>query len=513
MTLQSIEEEQLGELTKIGQGGQGIVFAAPKVHISFAPSMVYKRYKRETLAALKAGALSGMPQLLESFAPDKQRRLIKISAWPCAVVEKEGSPVGFLMPSIPEAFFISLKTVKGSTRTIAEFQHLLNEPSYLDERGIRISETQKYTLIRELASSLAFLHEHDIYVGDMSPKNLLFSLVPNPAVYFLDCDAMRVSGVSALADVETVGWEVPAGEPVATKESDVYKMALLALRLLAGDQDESDPTQLPASMPDNLRQLITDTLTKPPEDRPLPAVWIYLLDEVLKGTSSAPPPRGRPVQSASRNVSAPKPQMRSRPGRETAERPPVHAPQAATAYYQPATPNAATSKLSGSTAVALAAVAGLVVMGVVLANTLSGGNSGSSSSRTVTSYTTERSAAASAPTTVAFAAPPLYQGMDATGYVRCPEGLPLSESGRRAGIGSESTSCQFAKAVGESYWQKNSIYSPGSGVVLAYSDAIDCRDKPGADCDGSAFKMYCSFESNGPWVECTNPTGARVYLF
>jgi hypothetical protein len=75
------------------------------------------------------------------------------------------------------------------------------------------------------------LHKHGVCVGDISPKNLLFALIPHPAVYFIDCDAMRIDGVSVLRQVETPGWQVPAGEELATVYSDTYKLGLLALRL------------------------------------------------------------------------------------------------------------------------------------------------------------------------------------------------------------------------------------------------------------------------------------------
>ena len=135
------------------------------------------------------------------------------------------------MPAIPEEFFIELTTVRGVSSTAAEFQHILNHASVLAARGIEIDEAQRYSLLREVASALAFLHKHGVCVGDISPKNLLFSLQPHEAVYFIDCDAMRINDVSALPQVETPGWDTPAGEELATIYSDTYKLGLLALRL------------------------------------------------------------------------------------------------------------------------------------------------------------------------------------------------------------------------------------------------------------------------------------------
>jgi hypothetical protein len=40
-----IDRDKLGVLTKVGQGGQGVVYRAPKVRTRFAPWMVFKEYK------------------------------------------------------------------------------------------------------------------------------------------------------------------------------------------------------------------------------------------------------------------------------------------------------------------------------------------------------------------------------------------------------------------------------------------------------------------------------------
>jgi hypothetical protein len=526
MANQVIDEERLGDLRKIGQGGQGVVYEAPKAHTDFAPTMVYKKYKAETLSTLNPDALQAMPQLVDGMAPDNQRRLIAIAAWPCAVVTTGGAIAGFVMPAIPEQFFIQIQTVKGTASAPAEFQHLLNEPSYLEARGIHIDDTQRYSLLRELASDLTFLHGNGICVGDMSPKNLLFSLTPRPAIYFVDCDAMNINGVSALAEVETNGWEVVAGERVATTHSDTYKLGLLALRLLTGDQDEKDPDQLPTSVPKHVRQLISDTLTKPPESRPIPAVWTYLLDEAIKGTQAGPANTSR-TPAPTRKTATPKPVLRSRPDQEGNAHKTVAYPVKGQQVPQPVptsgggtqqTVGANIMGMSGPTAVALAAIIGSVLLGVVFLLAGSGSNSDGSSSvgyssRSSTSYSSKAPATAAAPAPVAFGTPPLYQGMDATGAVRCPDGVTLSEYGRRAGIGSDDTSCQFARAVGDAYWRSYPTPSRGGMEVLATSEVIDCRNRPGADCEGSAFRMYCSLESNGSWIECTNRTGALVYLF
>ncbi len=323
MSAQVIERDKLGALTKIGQGGQGVVYRAPNVKTKFAASMVYKEYKASALAAMNFTALAAMPGLVEdSLSYAQAERLVSIAAWPCALVDDSGAPTGFVMPAIPEQFFIPLRTVKGVSSTTAEFQHLLNHSSVLAARGINLDDAQRFTLLREVASGLAFLHKHGICVGDISPKNLLFSLSPHEAVYFIDCDAMRINGVSALPQVETPGWDTPAGEELATVYSDTYKLGLLALRLAAGDHDTKNPQHLPSTTPDLLCQIITDTLTNAPQQRPLPEAWTYVLGHAIekaqhhKKLTAAPapaPPSPPPI-----------PVLRSRPTSHST--PPVRPP-------------------------------------------------------------------------------------------------------------------------------------------------------------------------------------------
>ncbi|MGH3558185.1 MAG: hypothetical protein ACRDTK_11960, partial [Mycobacterium sp.] len=83
MTRQVIERDKLGVLTKIGQGGQGVVYGAPNVKTKFAASMVYKEYKAQTLAAIDFTALAAMPALVEeSLSYAQAERLISFAAWP-----------------------------------------------------------------------------------------------------------------------------------------------------------------------------------------------------------------------------------------------------------------------------------------------------------------------------------------------------------------------------------------------------------------------------------------------
>src|ERR1700753_4185574 len=83
MARQVIQRDRLGVLTKIGQGGQGVVYRAPNVKTKFASSMVYKEYKAQALAAIDFAVLAAMPALVEdSLSYADGERLVSVAAWP-----------------------------------------------------------------------------------------------------------------------------------------------------------------------------------------------------------------------------------------------------------------------------------------------------------------------------------------------------------------------------------------------------------------------------------------------
>jgi serine/threonine protein kinase len=421
VSAQVIDRDQLGELTKIGQGGQGVVYRAPKVKTAFASSMVYKEYKDQVVAGIDFTVLSAMPALVEdTLSYSQAERLIGLAAWPCRIVHTAGAPTGFVMPAIPDAFFVDLTTVKGASRTTAEFQHLLNHPTMLAARGMTLDDAQRYRLLREVASGLGFLHKTGVCVGDISPKNLLFSLTPREAVYFIDCDAMRINGVSALAQVETPGWSVPVGEELASVYSDTYKLGLLALRLLTGDQGTTNPEHLPATTPGLLRQIITDTLTKPPEGRPLPQAWTYVLGHAIEEAQHQK--LSSPTQPVTTPLGDPQvPVVHSRPP-TGASRPPtpvsrppatasVHSPAPATsgpfsrppaAYIPPASGSS-----SGSKAIGIGVGVGLLILVVAITFILlAKTNRDTSTSSSLGASSESSSAVAAAPPAPAYTPPP-----------------------------------------------------------------------------------------------------------
>ena len=549
---ETLELKSIGSLDKISQGGQGVVYRAPKVKTIFSRTMVFKEYKPDALASLDVDALMAMPEFLESLPYRDGARLIDIAAWPCRIVKDSGRVKGFVMPSIPDDFFTDFWTAKGPSRVAAEFQHLLNDPQVLAMRfgGNVITERQKYELLRKAASSLSFLHERGVCVGDISPKNLLFSLEGPPSVYFIDCDAMRVRGVSLTQQLETPGWEVPKGEERATVYSDRYKLGLLALRLILGNQDAKDPSRLPSSVHGMLSKVITDSLKQPADRRPTLSEWDLALDKARLAAPTEPPTRPIPAQ--------PKPPRQPRP----AKRPPMAVgppaqPPTYPSYPGPSRPSAAPSGSYPSGAVALKpssgkvgwllllAILGIFVFLVVVNSTSSTSdkNAASTTSSPPTFTTTVTSVSTSPPSTTTppresnrpkeadpamFAQAMGVRGPDPRGQT-CDGGWILNASYGRSGWatrsvrGSARTSCELADNVLTAYWNqlRDEEYRWSEPSLdrrsIEVAGSVPCSSVRGALCapGGNLFIITCIGNRgiNGDWITCTGGADARVYLF
>ncbi|WP_229074269.1 hypothetical protein [Actinoplanes sp. DH11] len=339
-----IEKPVLGALRRLGDGGQGSVWATDSIKINGSWPGVYKEYDAAVLPRLDIAQLRRMVSFVPSLPMDRGRWLCEQTAWPAALVREHGAVRGFLMRRIPPEFETSLPQRSGAAvRRPAGFQYLLNHEDYLRRIAVRIDDRTRLLLLADLAETLAELHRLGIAVGDLSPNNLLFHLAPGPPrSFFIDCDAMRLAGSSVLPQAETTAWEVPAGEELGTAASDAYKFGLVAIRLFAGDQDSRDHTVLgPAS--GELAAMALRSQSPDPAARPAPGAWAPLLRTAATSVTtvlakSANAPKARSAKGTKTGpVNAPKGGARTRrtPGQRTPVKP---ATTGATGPHRPAPP-------------------------------------------------------------------------------------------------------------------------------------------------------------------------------
>ncbi|MFF4407596.1 hypothetical protein [Streptomyces sp. NPDC001404] len=289
-----VEHHTLALGRQLGRGGQGTVYEVTNKRINQADGggwdVAYKEYTATVLPDLDAAALASQVDLLGELDAAEGRWLCDKTAWPAVVVEREGQACGFLMRAVPDRFRFAYQSLAGTTvqtRRLANLEYLLNDDTYVAGVGLTISERDRLLLLADLAAALARLHRIGIAVGDLSPKNLLFTTDPKPECFLIDCDAMRLRGATVLPQAETPDWRIPAGEESATRTSDIYKLTLLAIRLFARDQTAADPTALAAISP-ALGDLAHAGLTTDPARRPAPTAWAEQLTTAAATASTAP---------------------------------------------------------------------------------------------------------------------------------------------------------------------------------------------------------------------------------
>jgi serine/threonine protein kinase len=296
MTVTRVRTVPLGGLDlgkRLGQGGQGTVHEVTNRRINqtgAAWSVVYKEYNAALLPQADVGALGSLVVLLDTLDGTQGRWLCEKAAWPAAVVEESGRARGFLMRAVPDSFRFHMPglTAKSSgEERLATVEFLLNDDAYVAGIGLKVSDKDRVLLLADLADILTRLHTIGIAIGDLSPKNLLFTLDNQPECFLIDCDAVRLRGASVLPQAETPDWQIPDGEEKATRESDIYKFGLLAIRLFARDQSATDPDVLAALGP-RLAALARASLDDNPLQRPTPVAWAEALEAATLTASTAP---------------------------------------------------------------------------------------------------------------------------------------------------------------------------------------------------------------------------------
>jgi hypothetical protein len=340
---QSVElaDLRLGDL--LAEGGEGRVFELP-----LQPHLVFKSY-REVTPRPWLEELVAWPE--EVGSGELAARVRAAAAWPAAVVTASpgptagaggapamagavGAPVagvvgapavaGAILPRAPRRF--ALRHRDGSTR-LATLSYLTADPAYRAlAYGLSLPEPMSplrvgivYALARLLAAFEAA--QPPISHGDLSTKNVLWSLQRGPEVFVLDCDNCeridaRPSGDPGLPGQRrrramTPNWEDPAVPPGGnpTLETDRYSLALIFLRLTAaanfpiqarqrqvlqGTDNLDLPVTLELSVPDELwgeplllpespllRLCSRGLSVESPSIRPPAAAWLAPLEALL----------------------------------------------------------------------------------------------------------------------------------------------------------------------------------------------------------------------------------------
>lgn len=219
MGISDVALADLTAATKIADGGQGRVFRLVDL-----PGTLLKLY-HPGIAVL----------------PDELGRLIDLGrgdlcaaplAWPSGRVFDGGRCVGLLMPEAPARFAASL----AGRRRLLELQFLLYPRRAMWAELVLPTDQERRGLAAAYVELFLVLHRGGVMVGDVSMRNLLWTLADGLSVFAIDCDGFRLTGrPPAVRPADTAGWVDPARPSEVTVDTDRYKLALVALRVLLGN--------------------------------------------------------------------------------------------------------------------------------------------------------------------------------------------------------------------------------------------------------------------------------------
>ncbi|MFL6118903.1 hypothetical protein [Actinophytocola sp.] len=219
MGLNDVALADLTAAARIADGGQGTVY-----RLANAPGTLLKLYHSD-IAVL----------------PDELGRLIDTArgdlgaapvAWPNGRVFDGGRCVGLLMPEAPAEFATSL----AGRQLLLELQFLLYPRRAMWADLVLPTGGERRRLAAAYVELFRVLHGGGVVVGDVSMRNLLWTLAGGPSVFAIDCDGFRLAGrPPAVRPAGTAGWGDPARPGEATVDTDRYKLALVTLRVLLGN--------------------------------------------------------------------------------------------------------------------------------------------------------------------------------------------------------------------------------------------------------------------------------------
>ncbi|MFJ3207535.1 hypothetical protein [Streptomyces flaveolus] len=280
----------LGE--RIGSGGQG------DVHAVAGGPLLFKEYKDPS--KVNDAALADLVGLRQGLGQADRSRLDALAAWPLCRVVEGGRSLGFLMRRAPA--HMTWHTATGATKLL-ELQYLIRPPKAAWQDVTQPTPEQRRALVLACVEAVGWFHDAGLVIGDISQVNVLWSLSPEPAVHFLDCDGFRRVGRAAVqAQAATPDWNDPlAPSTDATVDTDAYKTALMVGRVVSqqpyvipGQDLNFVPGCLNDRQSNGVRRLFAQAAGERGA-RPRPGEWQTALSDrgVIRLTAAAP--RARPA--------------------------------------------------------------------------------------------------------------------------------------------------------------------------------------------------------------------------
>jgi hypothetical protein len=300
----------------LAEGGEGKVY-----ELVGRPDQVYKAYRVPPPVRPLTGLVDWCAALAQD-APTLAARVRASTSWPLAVVagagatRSAGTAAGLLLPKAPRRY--RLRHRDGQSH-LATLSYLTADPAQRTASyGITLPPAMspdRFGLVYALARLLEAFEWASPAMGhgDLSAKNVLWSLTRGPEVFVLDCDNGEpfpdpglvgpTAGSAGRRRAMTPNWDdpaVPAGSNPG-RMSDRYSLALIFLRVVGAAhfpiqkrQKEGEDIVLDVDVPGPARRLATLGPEAPvwslcssglsatdPAGRPSASAWVDALREII----------------------------------------------------------------------------------------------------------------------------------------------------------------------------------------------------------------------------------------
>jgi hypothetical protein len=139
-------------------------------------------------------------------------------------------------------------------------------------------------LLLDLSRFFAHLHDQRVVVGDVSGRNILWTVRPEPMVFLIDCDGFRVEGERAVtSSKQSPDWFDPHLAGDTTLDSDRFKLATAIYRAYFSDAfgTPTDPKQSAGTHSSKILQLARRGVGS--TNRTTAHEWCELLEEIESG--------------------------------------------------------------------------------------------------------------------------------------------------------------------------------------------------------------------------------------
>lgn len=298
-----VTRAQLGKLTRLGEGGFGVVheIAAHRLPRSLGGDLVFKEVKRSLSEADRREALATMAQATafrDRLSPADQQDLDQYSVWPVAMVVDGAEPVGCVMPRLPAACYVNTpsKPVELNLSWLCA-KSSATQRAGLDTSGFDEPEV-RLAILTQLVYAVGRLHRHGRIYGDVSLKNVAFSLDP-VNVYLMDCDgtadvadASRKQGHSpGFAPPECDANRSASPQTVQDEITDVYKLGLCIIRGMTkgrGATQASTPAHLAGVLAPATLEMLRRAVSADRAERPTAAELFRVLKADLEARIAPP---------------------------------------------------------------------------------------------------------------------------------------------------------------------------------------------------------------------------------